>query len=112
NRELQDDGVVDAWLSLIGDMEPWPNPGRLGQYEACLAWSNDSERVKGWPTIAVSCLVLSFEHDVDSPPARAHEAANRIPGAQFVEIPDASHLGVFTHGGLVADAMLEFFDES
>ena len=40
--QIQDDTVVEAWLSLIGDLPPWPNPGRLGQYEACLAWSTDA----------------------------------------------------------------------
>ncbi len=34
NSDLQDDEVVDAWLSMIGDMEVWPNPGREGQYAA------------------------------------------------------------------------------
>ena len=109
NHELQDDTVVDTWLALIGDQEPWPNPGRLGQYEACLAWSNDLERTRAWPSISVPCLVLSFEHDVDSPPARAREAAAAIPGARFVEIPGASHLGVFTHGQAVAAALVDFF---
>ena len=109
NHELQDDTVVDMWLALIGDQEPWPNPGRLGQYEACLAWSNDLERTRAWPAISVPCLVLSFEHDVDSPPARAREAAAAIPGARFVEIPGASHLGVFTHGQAVAAALVDFF---
>jgi len=109
NHELQDDTVVDTWLALIGDQEPWPNPGRLGQYEACLAWSNDLERTRAWPSISVPCLVLSFEHDVDSPPARAREAAATIPGARFVEIPGASHLGVFTHGQAVAAALVDFF---
>jgi pimeloyl-ACP methyl ester carboxylesterase len=109
NRDLQNDQLVDGWLSMIDDLEPWPNPGRLGQYEACLAWSNDLERTRGWPNIAVPCLVLAFEHDVDSPPPRAREAAAVIPGAQFVEIPDASHLGVFTHGEVVAKTLIEFF---
>ncbi len=67
NHELQQDDVVDQWLSLIGDLEPWPNPGRLGQYEAALAWSLDLERTRRWPEISRPCLVLSFEHDVDSP---------------------------------------------
>ena len=43
NQDLQDDATVDTWLMFIGDHEPWPNPGRLGQYEACLAWSTDPE---------------------------------------------------------------------
>lgn len=109
NRDLQNSELVEGWLSMIGDLPPWPNPGRLGQYEACLAWSNDMQRTKGWPTIAVPCLVLAFEHDVDSPPAYAREAAAEIPGARFVEMPDSSHLGVFTHGGVVAQTLVEFF---
>jgi pimeloyl-ACP methyl ester carboxylesterase len=53
--------------------------------------------------------VLAFEHDVDSPPARAREAAAIIPGAGFVEIPGTSHLGVFTHGPAVAEVLVDFF---
>jgi pimeloyl-ACP methyl ester carboxylesterase len=109
NRQLQDDAVVEAWLGLLEDQPVWPNPGRLGQYEACLAWSNDLERTRAWPTLSVPCLVLAFEHDVDSPPARARQAAATIPGARFVEIPQASHLGIFTHGPQVGAALVEFF---
>jgi len=108
NSELQRDDVVDLWLSLIGDLEPWPNPGRLGQYEAALAWSLDVERAKRWPDISTPCLVLAFEHDVDSPPARARQAAAMIPGARFVEVPGASHLGVFTHADAVSAAIEDF----
>jgi thioesterase CepJ len=109
NSDLQDDGMVDAWLGMIGDLEPWPNPGRLGQYEAALAWSLDLERVQGWSTISVPCLVMAFEHDVDSPPAHAREAAAIIPGARFAEIAEASHLGVFTHGPEVTSLLVDFF---
>jgi len=109
NHELQDDAVVEGWLALIGDQPVWPNPGRLGQYEACLAWSTDVERTRAWSTISVPCMVLSFEHDVDSPPARARQAAAAIPGARFVEIAGASHLGVFTHGQAVGAVLVEFF---
>jgi pimeloyl-ACP methyl ester carboxylesterase len=109
NHDLQDDAVVEGWLALLEDQPVWPNPGRLGQYEACLAWSNDMERTRSWPTMSVPCLVLAFEHDVDSPPARARLAAAAIPGARFVEIPAASHLGIFTHGAQVGAALVEFF---
>ena len=109
NQDLQDDSVVEGWLALIADQPVWPNPGRLGQYEACLAWSNDVERTRAWPTMAVPCMVLSFEHDVDSPPARAREAAAAIPGARFEEVAGASHLGVFTHGQAVGDLLVDFF---
>lgn len=109
NSDLQDDAVVDTWLSLIGDQPVWPNPGRLGQYEACLAWSTDPERTRHWPDMSVPCLVLAFEHDIDSPPARAREGADSIPGARFIEILGASHLGPFTHGPEVAAALVDFF---
>jgi thioesterase CepJ len=109
NSELQQDETVDLWLGLIGDLDPWPNPGRLGQYEAALAWSLDTERIWRWPSLSMPCLVLSFEHDVDSPPARAREAARMIPGSSFVEVAGASHLGVFTHAEVVADAVVNFY---
>jgi len=108
NTELQKDDVVDTWLALIGNLEPWPNPGRLGQYEAALAWSLDTERLARWPQLSVACLVLAFEHDVDSPPERAREAAASIPRAQVVEIAGASHLGVFTHADAVGAALVAF----
>ena len=112
NHELQQDDVVNLWLSLIGDLAPWTNPGRLGQYEAALAWSLDVERTLRWPELTRPCLVLSFEHDVDSPPARARDAAGQIPGARFVEVAGASHLGVFTHAEAVSGEVLRFFAQS
>ena len=54
------------------------------------------------------CLVIAFEHDVDSPPARAREAAAELPDAMYVEIAGASHLGPFTHGGAMCDALVPF----
>jgi thioesterase CepJ len=108
NGELQRDEIVDGWLNLIGDMPAWPNPGRLGQFEACLAWSLDTRRTQAWSSIRVPCLVMAFEHDIDSPPQRAREAAAVIPGACYVEIPDASHLAPFTHSAAVVDALLDF----
>lgn len=109
NHDLQSDEIVAGWLAMIGDQPPPANPGRLGQFEACLAWSLDLERTRVWPDITVPCLVLAFEHDIDSPPARAREAAALIPGAQFAEIPDSSHLGIFTHADAVAAVLVDFF---
>jgi pimeloyl-ACP methyl ester carboxylesterase len=56
----------------------------------------------------VPCMVLSFEYDVDSPPERAKEAASKIPNSTFVELPGASHLGVFTHSDAVAARVVGF----
>jgi pimeloyl-ACP methyl ester carboxylesterase len=109
NQDLQDDALVDTWLMFTADEPPWPNPGRLGQYEACLVWSTDPQHGAAWPSIRVPCLIMAYEHDVDSPPARAREAVAIIPGARYVEIPDTSHLAPFTHAGAVAAKLIEFF---
>jgi pimeloyl-ACP methyl ester carboxylesterase len=52
---------------------------------------------------------MAYEHDIDSPPARAREAAAIIPNARYVELPDSSHLAPFTHAERVAAALVEFF---
>jgi pimeloyl-ACP methyl ester carboxylesterase len=108
-HDLQNDEVIGGWLGMIGDLDEWPNPGRLGQFEAALAWSTDPARTKAWPTISVPCLVMAFEYDIDSPPARAREAADVIPGAEYAEIPGASHLGYFTHVGPATEILVDYF---
>jgi pimeloyl-ACP methyl ester carboxylesterase len=108
-RDIQDSDVVRTWLSLIGDLPVWPNPGRLGQYEAALAWSTDPRRTTRWPEVRVPCLVLAFEHDVDSPPRYAREAAETIPGCAYREVAGAGHLGIVTHADEVVRHLVDFF---
>ena len=108
-RDLQDSEVVGTWLSLMEDMPVWPNPGRLGQYEAALAWSTDPTRATRWAEVRVPCLVLAFEHDVDSPPRYARQAAEVIPACAYREVAGAGHLGILTHSGEVVRDLVEFF---
>ena len=107
--DLQDSDVVSRWLSLMSGVPVWPNPGRLGQYEAALAWSTDPSRTTRWPDVRVPCLVLAFEHDTDSPPRYAREAAERIPGSTYREVAGSGHLGIMTHVGDVAGHLIDFF---
>jgi thioesterase CepJ len=107
--DIQNDEVVSTWLSFTADLPVWPNPGRLGQYEAALAWSTDPRRTTRWPEISVPCLVLAFEHDVDSPPDKARQAAAIIPGCEFQEIAGAGHIGIITHADEVSDHLISFF---
>ena len=106
--DIQNTETVATWLSFIGDLPVWPNPGRLGQYEAALAWSTDPARTTRWREITAPCLVLAFEHDVDSPPAYAREAAAAIPGAEYVEIAGSGHIGIVTHAERVAAHLIDF----
>ena len=107
--DIQNTELVSTWLSFMGDLPVWPNPGRLGQYEAALAWSTDPIRTTRWPDISVPCLVLAFEHDVDSPPEYARKAADTIPGCQYREIAGSGHIGIITHPDEVARHLVEFF---
>ena len=107
--DIQDNDVVSVWLSMMGDLPVWPNPGRLGQYEAALAWSTDPARTTRWPEVRVPCLVLAFEHDVDSPPRYARQAAEAIPGCAYREVAGSGHIGIMTHADAVADYLIEFF---
>jgi len=107
--DIQDSEVVSTWLSLLGAVPAWPNPGRLGQYEAALAWSTDPDRTTRWPEVHVPCLVLAFEHDIDSPPRYAREAAAAIPGCEYREVAGAGHLGFVTHAPEVARHLVDFF---
>ncbi len=107
--DIQNDDVVSTWLSFTADLPAWPNPGRLGQYEAALAWSTDPLRTTRWPDITVPCLVLAFEHDVDSPPEKARRAASIIPHCEYREIAGSGHIGIVTHADEVADCLIEFF---
>jgi pimeloyl-ACP methyl ester carboxylesterase len=107
--DIQDDDVVSTWLAFTADLPVWPNPGRLGQYEAALAWSSDPVRTTRWPEISVPCLVLAFEHDVDSPPDKARRAAEIIPDCEYREVMGSGHIGIVTHIGDVADQLIDFF---
>jgi pimeloyl-ACP methyl ester carboxylesterase len=107
--DLQDSEVVSTWLSFVADLPVWPNPGRLGQYEAALAWSTDPSRTTRWPEVRVPCLVLAFEHDTDSPPRYAREAADTIPGCDYREVGNSGHIGIVTHAEEVVGHLLAFF---
>jgi pimeloyl-ACP methyl ester carboxylesterase len=108
--DIQNTELVSTWLSFMGDLPVWPNPGRLGQYEAALAWSTDPIRTTRWPEMSVPCLVLAFEHDVDSPPEYARMASQAIPGCQYREIAGSGHIGIITHPDEVARHLIEFFE--
>ena len=108
NQDLQDDATVDTWLMLAGDPEPWPNPGRLGQYEAC----SNGRPIRSTARLARDRGALP-RHGVRArhrfAAGAGGEAAAIIPNAKYVEIADTSHLAPFTDADAVAAALVEFF---
>ena len=95
--DIQDSDVVSAWLSMMGDLPPWPNPGRLGQYEAALAWSTDPARTTRWPEMRrpVPRGGLRARRRLAAPlrprGGRGH------PGCEYREVAGSGHLGIMTH---------------
>ena len=107
--ELQDDDdAVKTTISLIEAAEPWPNPGRLGQYQADLAWLEDSSHLDRLQRIESPCLAMAFEHDCWFPPRAVREAANRIPGCRYTELRGLGHGAPLLAAGQVNPILAEF----
>lgn len=66
--------------------------------------SRELARLAGLPT-----LVLSATHDPIAPPRYGSQLAAMIPGARFVEIPNASHAVSIQHAAEVNRLLEEFF---
>jgi pimeloyl-ACP methyl ester carboxylesterase len=86
-----DDDAVKVTISLIETAERWANPGRLGQYQADLAWFEDSSHLDRLDRIKSPCLAMAFEHDCWFPPRAVREAAERIPNCQYAELTGLGH---------------------
>ena len=56
--------------------------------------------------------MIAFEHDIDSPPRYARQAAETIPGCEYREIAGAGHIGILTHADEVARNLVEFFSRT
>jgi pimeloyl-ACP methyl ester carboxylesterase len=108
--QLQDDDdAVKTTISLIEAAEPWTNPGRLGQYQADLAWLEDSH-LDQLAHIESPCLAMAFEHDCWFPPRAVREAAKRIPGCQYTELPGLGHGAPLLAADQVNPILAEFLD--
>lgn len=59
--------------------------------------------------IRAPTLVMVGAEDRATPPARAREIADGIPGAKLVEIPGAGHLSALENPRMVTRALLEHF---
>jgi pimeloyl-ACP methyl ester carboxylesterase len=108
--QLQDDDdAVKITISLIEAAEPWTNPGRLGQCQADLAWLEDSH-LDQLGHIKSPCLAMAFEHDCWFPPRAVREAAQRIPGCQYTELPGLGHGAPLLAADQVNPILAEFLN--
>jgi pimeloyl-ACP methyl ester carboxylesterase len=60
------------------------------------------------PTITLPTLVICGEHDVISPPDEMKSIAEKIPNAQFVQVPRAGHMSPMEQPEIVNAAIRKF----
>lgn len=102
---LNDDAAVRDWIDMF---TMWPTkvtPGLLAQIDV----APTTNRLPVYRSIAVPVLVIGFADDLMLPPYLGREVADAIPGARFLQIPDAGHLGFIERPNAVNAALLEFF---
>lgn len=76
------------------------------------AWvSHGGDRRASLREITVPCRAIAFSDDVICPPHLVAEVADAITDCDFVEIPDAGHLGNLERPEAVNTAITEFFEK-
>ena len=105
-----DDDAVKVTISLIEASGPWTNPGRLGQYQADLAWLQDTSHLDRLRHITSPCLAMAFEHDCWFPPQVVREAAQRMADCQYVELSGLGHGAPLLAPSEVNPVLAKFLD--
>lgn len=101
---LADDHAARDWLDLFEFTGGAVTPGIRAQRKM----AHDFDRVDAYRQIKVPCLSMAFAHDRMIPPYLSREIADVIPGASYVEIPDAGHYGYLERPDAVNKALIEF----
>jgi 3-oxoadipate enol-lactonase len=94
---------IDQDLAMLSEW--YPNPqGYMAQLQGILAW----EALSRLPKISAPTLVIHGVNDRLIPVANADLIASRIPGAQLVKIPNASHIFMTDQPAAAHQAILAF----
>lgn len=107
-KTLNDDVAVRDWIEMFTMWPTKPTPGLrchidIGPVE---------NRLSAYRSITAPVLVIGFADDAVLPPHLGREVAAAIPNAQYLEIPDAGHLGFIEKPQVVNAAILKFFADS
>ncbi|WP_189079431.1 alpha/beta fold hydrolase [Mangrovihabitans endophyticus] len=105
---LADDAEVSTWLDLF-ELTPRDPHDAGRKAQSTVDW--DCDRRADYARITCECLVVSFTDDMLAPPAAGRELARAIPGASFVEVGRAGHIGMLERPDEVNSTLLEFFGE-
>ncbi|GAA0621455.1 alpha/beta hydrolase [Kribbella sandramycini] len=102
---LNDAGKARDWLDILAYSSGPMDAGRRGQLELSAQLEN---RLPAYGAIAKPLLVIGFADDRVIPTYLAREVADVVPGAQYVEIPDAGHFGYLEQPAKVNQVVIDF----
>jgi pimeloyl-ACP methyl ester carboxylesterase len=81
-------GMVDAIVEEALTFEHAQSPEQFKRQLAAFVTHDSYDRL---PTIAVPTLVVAGEYDIITPPRLGRIVADRVPGAEFVVLPEEAH---------------------
>ena len=106
-RPAEGDSTVKRTPEFIETMTAWieeQNPAGLAWRQRMTYGRPDMSDVPA--TISVPTVVVSGEQDPSSNPSVLKPLAEKIAGAEFVDIPDCGHFSAVEHPDTVARALL------
>ncbi|MBJ8345841.1 alpha/beta fold hydrolase [Antrihabitans sp. YC2-6] len=101
---LADTHAARDWLDLFEFTGGAVTPGIRAQRKM----DHDFDRVEAYRDIKVPCLSMGFADDRMIPPYLSREIADVIPGAKYIEIPDAGHYGYLERPEAVNKVLIDF----
>ncbi|MFC4065296.1 alpha/beta fold hydrolase [Actinoplanes subglobosus] len=106
-RTLADDRAARDWVDVFQLPLPGEADGRASRLEADAA----VDRLVAYHRIALPCLVVGFADDLIASARGCREVSAAIPGARYVEIPDAGHYGYLEQPEPVNAELIRFLTE-
>ena len=106
-KTLNDDAAIKDWIAMFSMWPVKSTPGLRAQLDVAPL----TNRLPAYASITHPVLVIGFADDVVTPAYLSKEVADAIPGARYLEIPDAGHLGFIEQPDAVNKAALEFLAE-
>ncbi|RJO78703.1 alpha/beta hydrolase [Nocardia panacis] len=102
---LADPNTARDWLDLFEFTGGPVAPGIRAQRRM----DHSFNRLQAYRGITVPCLSVGFADDRMIPPYLSREVADVIPGARYLEVPDAGHFGYLERPEAVNKILLDFF---
>lgn len=106
---LRDEQKAQDWLDLLSWGGAALGPGHRAQLAVSLQLT---DRRAAYRDVGVPLLVVAFADDATIPPRLSREVADAVPGARYLEIPDAGHYGYLERPDEVNRVLLDFLVSS